>query len=81
MLTALLLNERPRAPFLMTGPVKDRRSGIRGHRGRHPAGQRAAKKLHVRDHLKTIVHRDTGAKLKILTFDPTSLPVRRWSER
>jgi phage terminase large subunit-like protein len=29
-----------------------------------------SKKLHVRDQLKTIVHRDTGAKLKIITFDP-----------
>ena len=32
-----------------------------------------AKKLHVRDHLKTIIHRETKAELEIMTFDPSVL--------
>jgi phage terminase large subunit-like protein len=32
-----------------------------------------AAKLHVRDHLKTIVHRETKAQLRVMTFDPAVL--------
>lgn len=71
MLTALLLNERPRAPFLMTAPVQDVAdlafSAVAGAIALDPVLE---KKLHVRDHLKTIVHRETKAELEIITFDP-----------
>jgi phage terminase large subunit-like protein len=71
MLTALLLNERPRAPFLLTAPVQktadDAYSAVAGAIALDPVLER---KLHVRDHLKTIVHRETQAKLEIMTFDP-----------
>ena len=71
MLTFLLLNERPRAPMLLTGPVqKTADDAFAAAEGAIALDNVLAKKLHVRDHLKTIVHRDTGAKLKILTFDP-----------
>lgn len=71
MLVALLLNERPRAPFLLTGPVQktadDAFSAIAGAIALDPVLDRM---MHVRDHLKTIVHRQTKAKLEIMTFDP-----------
>lgn len=71
MLTALLLNERPRAPFLMTAPVQDVAemafSAVAGAIALDPVLE---KKLHVRDHLKTIVHRESKATLEIITFDP-----------
>jgi len=71
MLTALLLNERPRAPFLLTAPVQktadEAFSAVAGAIALDPVLEA---KLHVRDHLKTIVHRETKAKLEIVTFDP-----------
>jgi len=71
MLTALLMNERPRAPFLMTAPVQktaeDAFNALAGAIGLDPV---LDAKFHVRDHLKTIVHRETKAVLQIITFDP-----------
>jgi phage terminase large subunit-like protein len=71
MLTFLLLNERPHAPMLLTGPVqKTADDAFAAAEGAIALDNVLHKKLHVRDHLKHIVHRQTGAKLKILTFDP-----------
>ncbi|MDN8617861.1 terminase large subunit [Variovorax ginsengisoli] len=71
MLTALLMNERPRAPFLLTGPVhKTADDAFAAAEGAITLDNVLHKKLHVRDHLKTIIHRETGAKLEIMTFDP-----------
>lgn len=74
MVTALLLNERPSAPFIMTAPVQDVAelafAAARGAIGLDPV---LDKKFHVRDHLKTIIHRETKAELQIMTFDPSVL--------
>jgi len=74
MLTALLLNRRPHAPFILTAPVQDVAevafSAVSGAVALDPVLQ---KKLHVRDHLKTVVHRETKAELQIMTFDPAVL--------
>lgn len=74
MLTALLLNQRPMASFIMTAPVQDVTelafSAASGAIALDPVLQ---KKLHVREHLKTIVHRETNARLEIMTFDPAVL--------
>lgn len=74
MLTALLLNQRPKATFLMTAPVQDVAdlafSAAAGAIALDPV---LDQKLHVRDHLKTIVHRETGAHLEIITFEPAVL--------
>lgn len=71
MLVALLLNERPRAPFILTAPVQDTAdlafSQAAGAIALDPVLE---KKLHVREHPKTIVHRETKAELEIMTFDP-----------
>lgn len=74
MVTALLMNERPHANFILTAPVQDVTeiafAAAAGAIGLDPVLE---KKLHVRDHLKTIIHRETKAELQIMTFDPAVL--------
>lgn len=72
MLTALLMNERPRAEFLLIGPTQavanlafDQAAGMCEN---DPDGF-LQRRMHVQTHLKTIVNRDTRAELKIKTFD------------
>lgn len=71
VLVGVLLNERPRAAFYMTAPVQDVAdlafSAVSGAIQLDPVLDR---KFHVRDHLKTIVHRETKATMEIMTFDP-----------
>lgn len=80
MLTALLLNERPRAPMGMSAPVQDVAeiafNAIAGAIALDPV---LDKKLHVREHLKTIVHRETKATLEVMTFDPSALTGPKWA--
>ena len=74
MLTALLLNMRPRASFIMTAPVQDTaEKAFEAASGAIQLDGVLSKKLHIRDHLKTIVHRETKATLEIMTFDPSVL--------
>lgn len=74
MLTALLLNRRPNAPFIMTAPVHDvAELAFSAASGAIALDEVLTKKLHVREHLKTIIHRETGATLQIMTFDPAVL--------
>ena len=71
MLTFLLLNLRPKAPFILTAPVQDTANlAFSQAQGAIEADPVLAKKLWVREHLKTIVHRETKAELEIMTFDP-----------
>lgn len=73
-LTALLLNRRPRAKLICTGPTHDVAelafSQAKGAIELDPVLQQL---LHVREHLKKIVHRKSGAELEIMTFDPAVL--------
>lgn len=74
MLTALLLNQRPRAPFLLTAPFqKTADEAFSAIAGAIALDSVLEAKLHVRDHLKTIVHRETQANLQIMTFDPKAI--------
>jgi phage terminase large subunit-like protein len=74
MLTALLLNRRPSAPFIMTAPVHDvAELAFAAAAGAIALDNVLHKKLHIREHLKTIIHRETGAALQIMTFDPAVL--------
>lgn len=74
MLTALLLNLRPRAPFALMAPVKDTADeAFEAAAGAIALDQVLDKKFHVRNHLKMIVHRETKAVLQIMTFDPDVL--------
>lgn len=74
MLTALLLNARPAAKFVMTAPVQDvAEIAFEAARGAIELDPVLSKKMHVRQHLKSITHRETRATLEIMTFDPDVL--------
>lgn len=74
MLTALLLNERPNGSLIMTAPVQDvAQLAFDAAAGAIALDPVLEKKLHVREHLKTIIHRETKAELQIMTFDPAVL--------
>ncbi|MGF7053976.1 phage terminase large subunit-like protein [Bosea sp. OAE752] len=71
MLTALLMNDRPRAAFALFGPTQEIADiAFAAVAGMIDADPDLAKLLHVRDHLKTVVNRVTQATLKVMTFDP-----------
>jgi len=81
MMTALLLNKRPNAEFLFTAPTQDISNlAYAAACGmieadddwqRQENGQEGylKKSLHIRDHLSSIEHRQSGARLRIKTFD------------
>lgn len=74
MLTALLLNVRPRAKFILTAPTQDiAELAFAQAKGAVELDPVLTAKLHIRDHLKTIQHRTSGAELEIMTFDPSVL--------
>lgn len=74
MLTALLLNRRPRALFILTGPTQDVADLAFGQiKGAIELDLVLKKLLNVRDHLKSIEHMQSGAKLEVMTFDPKIL--------
>ena len=80
MLTAFLLNERPRAPMGMSAPVHDvAEVAFNAIAGAIDADPVLDKKIHVRHHLKTIVHRETKATLEVMTFDPSALTGPKWA--
>lgn len=72
MLTALLMNERPRAEFLLIAPTKLIAelafSQVVGMVQADPEGF-LQKRIHVQEHLKQITDRRTRAKLMIKAFD------------
>ena len=76
MLTALLMNKRPRAEFLLIAPtqaISDLAYGqAAGMVACDPDGF-LQKRCHVQEHLKTITDRRTKAQLKIKTFDTSVL--------
>jgi phage terminase large subunit-like protein len=74
MVTALLMNQRPRAGFVMAAPVQDvAQIAFDAAAGAIDLDPVLSKKFHVRHHLKTILHRETKAELEIMTFDPSVL--------
>jgi phage terminase large subunit-like protein len=74
MVTALLMNRRPRASFVMTAPVQDvAQLAFDAAAGAIDLDPVLSKKFHIRHHLKTILHRETKAELEIMTFDPAVL--------
>lgn len=71
MVTALLVNKRPRAEFLLVAPTQEIAAlAFRQAVGMIEADPVLAAKFHVRDHIRTIVFRPTGAFLKVKSFDP-----------
>ena len=71
MVTALLMNKRPRAEFLLIAPtlaIAD--LAFNQAVGMIEADEVLAKKFHVTPHLKSIRYRPTGAVLRVKSFDP-----------
>jgi len=70
MMTALLVNERPRAEFLLVGPTQAvAETAFSQAVGMIEADPYLAKRFHCVEHTKLIRDRTNGAKLKIKTFD------------
>lgn len=72
MVTALLMNQRPRAEFILVGPTQE----VADLAFQQAAGMIDAdpdgylpKRFLVQEHIKTIFDRRTKAKLKVKTFD------------
>ena len=70
MVTALLMNARPRAEYLLIGPTQAIADlAFSQAQGMIELDRELTKRFQVRDHLKEIVDRVTHAKLKVKTFD------------
>jgi phage terminase large subunit-like protein len=68
--TAMLINERPRAEMLLVGPTQDVADlAFQQASGMIAADEYLSKRFQLQEHLKTIHDRRNGAKLKIKTFD------------
>ncbi|MFW2829886.1 terminase large subunit [Sphingomonas sp. ID0503] len=70
MMVALLMNERPRAEFVLIGPTQEiADTAFQQASGMIDADPFLKQRFHVQEHVKTIFDRLTKAKLKIKTFD------------
>jgi phage terminase large subunit-like protein len=70
MVTALLMNERPRAEFVLVGPTQEvADTAFQQASGMVEADEFLRTRFHVAEHTKTITDRLTKARLKIKTFD------------
>jgi phage terminase large subunit-like protein len=70
MLTALLMNERPRAEFLLVGPTQEIADlAFQQAIGMVEADEWLAKRFRPQEHLKVIKDLTNGSFLKIKTFD------------
>lgn len=69
-LTALLMNERPRAELLLVGPTQEiADTAFQQVTGMIEADPVLTARFYVQEHVKAITDRRTKAKLKIKTFD------------
>jgi phage terminase large subunit-like protein len=69
MVTALLMNDRPQATFLLVAPTQGTANlAFDTAVGMIRANEELTKRFHVRDHIKSIVDRLTGATLQVKTF-------------
>jgi phage terminase large subunit-like protein len=70
MLTALMMNQRPNALFGLFGPTQEISEIAFRAAAAMASHPDMGDLFHVRDHLKKITFRRTGATLKVTTFDP-----------
>lgn len=74
MITALLMNKRPRAEFLLIAPTQAVADlAFMQAAGMTQLDARLTKLMHVQEHIKVITDRETKAQLKIKTFDTSVL--------
>ena len=70
MLTALILNRRPEAELTLIAPTKDVADRAFGHvDGSIRLDAQLSKLFHTQHHIRTITHRNTGAKLQVKAAD------------
>lgn len=71
MICAVLMNRRPRAEFLLIAPTLEVADlAFRQAVGMIESDPILTGKFHIRDHIKTIIYRETKAFLKVKSFDP-----------
>ncbi len=69
MVTALLMNDRPRAEYFLVAPTQGTAEvAFNQAVGMIEADPELVKRFHIREHIKSIEDRLNGAKLKIKTF-------------
>lgn len=69
MMTALLMNERPRAEYFLVAPTQGTAEvAFNQAVGMIEADKQMSDRFHPREHIKSIEDRLTGAKLRIKTF-------------
>jgi phage terminase large subunit-like protein len=69
MMTALLMNKRPSARFLLVAPTQDTSAlAFDAAKGMIEDDEELSKRFHIRDHIKVIKDRLTKAELQIKTF-------------
>lgn len=74
MLTAVLLNERPNAKFLLVAPTQDvTELAFSQVAGAIALDSVLEKMFRVQHHIKRVTHLTTGASLEIMSFDPQVL--------
>ncbi len=76
MLTSLLINERPKAEFLLIAPTQPiAEIAFNQVRGMIAADTRLRRRdeMHVQPHLKKVTWLETGATLQVKSFDPNVL--------
>lgn len=72
MLTATILNERPRAEFLLVAPTQNVANlAFAQALGMIEADKELMKLFHIKEYKKLIEHRRSGASLSIKSFDPS----------
>ena len=70
LLTLMLISPRPRAEFLLVAPTHEiAMIAFKQASGMVYADAHLGKRLHVREHLKTIVDRESGCSLRVVSFD------------
>ena len=71
MVTALIVNTRPRAEYLLVAPTQEiALLAFRQAVGMIEAAPRLARSFRIQEHIKTITLKSSGAFLKIKSFDP-----------
>ena len=74
MVTAMLTSQRPHAEFLLVAPTQQVSSiAFQQAVGMIEADPELNKLCHVKDYVKKIIYRPTGASLKVKSFDPKVL--------
>jgi phage terminase large subunit-like protein len=74
MLTAMFMSRRPRAEFTLIAPTIDvAKLAFEQAVGMIEADRVLIAKCHIRDHIREIRYRPTGAFLKVKSFDPRTV--------